>query len=455
VSSPITFSGFNSIDFNTILNAVMTQERQPLDALQTQANTLQAQNSIFATLAGKLTTLGNAADSLKDAKSLSLLSATSSDSGVGVSTTSGTVPGTYAIVVSELARAQATASQSTYTATDAVVGTAGTMTLTSPSGSPFSVTLTGSTTLQQLADTINGDSTSPATASIVQSAPGQYQLVLTGNQTGAANAFTVTSAFTGGAGVAFKDTNGDGVSGDSAADNTQSAVDAALTVNGLPVTSSSNTVTDVVPGVTLSLSAKDPAKTVTVSVTRDTSAAKNVIQKFIDGYNAVVQFNTDQANNAKNGYANISRDPMLRGFKDGMRTALMDTYPAGSFSQLAAIGLGFDMSGKLTLDSDVFNAAIAKSPSDVQQLISGSTGDGGAFGAISTLIDQYTNTGGLVASARDRIDAQVAAMTNRLDSMSAALEIRRQSLQQEYIAADLAMTRLKSQSASLTSATSS
>jgi flagellar hook-associated protein 2 len=454
VSSGITFSGFNSIDFNTILNAVMTQERQPMDALQTQADTLQAKNSIFSTLAGKLTTLGTAADALKEVKSLSLLSATSSDAGVGVSTTAGTVPGTYSVVVSELARAQVTASQQTFSATDAVVGTGGALTLTPASGSAFTLTLTGSTTLQELADKINNDDTAPATASIVQSAPGSYQLVLTGRETGAANAFTVSSTLSGGTGVAFKDTDGNGIAGDTAADNTQSALDAALTVNGLPVTSSSNTVTNVVPGVTLSLNKKDPANTAIVSVTRDTSGARNVVQKFINAYNDIVQFTKDQGTAESSGRANISRDPLLRGFKDSMRTALMDSYGAGSFTQLAAVGIGFDMYGKMTLDADAFNSAIAASPADVQQLISGSTGDGGAFGAISTLIDQYTNAGGLVASAKDRIDAQVKNMNQRLDSMAAALEIRRSSLQQEYIAADLAMTRLKSQSASLTSATS-
>jgi flagellar hook-associated protein 2 len=453
VSSGITFSGFNSIDFNQILNAVMTQERQPLDALQTQANTLQAQNSIFATLAGKLTTLGAASDTLKDAKSLSLLSATSSDAGVGVTTTGGTVPGTYSVVVNELARAQVTASTSTFTATDTAVGTGGSLTLTDTAGTPHAVTLTGSMTLQQLADAINADETSPATASLVQSTPGHYQLVFTGKDTGSANAFTVTSTLTGGPGVSFIDTDGDGISGNSDADNTQKAIDASLTVNGLPVTSSSNTVTDVVPGVTLSLTKKDPANTVTVSVSRDTSAAKNVIQKFINAYNDIVKFNTDQASAATSGSANISRDPLLRGFKDSMRTALMDAYPSGSFSQLAAIGIGFDSTGKMTLDQATFDNAIAASPGDVQSLISGATGDGGAFGAISKMIDQYTDAGGLVASARDRITAQVKSMNDRLDSMSAALEIRRQSLQQEYTAADLAMTRLKSQSASLTSAT--
>ena len=190
------------------------------------------------------------------------------------SSSAGTIPGTYSVVVSELARAQSTASTTTFGASTDIVGTGGTLMLTPTTGSAIPITLTGSTTLQQLTDQINAATGSPATASIVQSAPGSYQLVLTGANTGSANAFTITSSLTGGTGVAFKDTDGDGVSGNSAADNAQSAIDAAFTVNGLPVTSSSNSVTDVIPGVTLSLNRKDPATAVTVSVSRDTAGAK-------------------------------------------------------------------------------------------------------------------------------------------------------------------------------------
>ena len=69
MSSPITFSGFNSIDFNRILTAVMSQESQPLTDLQTRQSTLDGQNSAFGTLAA-LSTLGTAADNLKAIKSL-------------------------------------------------------------------------------------------------------------------------------------------------------------------------------------------------------------------------------------------------------------------------------------------------------------------------------------------------------------------------------------------------
>lgn len=440
MGSPITFSGFNSIDFNMILNAVMAQERTPLTRLETQRNTLETQNSAFATLAGKLTSLESAVDNLKKDDSLAFLTATSTDSGVGVSATGGTVTGTYDIVVSELAKGQVTPSSTEFTSLTQVVGTSGNVTLTPAGGGAATViNLAPSMTVQQLADAINAKQDSPASASVVQTSPGKYKLVLSGRETGTTNAFTIqTNLIAGGAGLAFDP-------------NSQDAIDAEFSVNGVDVVSASNTVTDVISGVTLSLTRKDPATTVTVKVDRDGSQAKALVNKFISAYNDLQTFAKDQATAALAGRASIGRDPLLRSLKDALRSASFAEYAGGSMKKLAEIGIGFDRTGKMVLDSEVFDNAVATSATDVQTLVSGATGDGGAFGAFATLIEEYTDAGGLVSTLRQRIDDQISGMDRRLDSMEAQLAVRKAALQREYIAADLAMTRLKSQSASLSS----
>ena len=440
MGSPITFSGFNSIDFNMILNAVMAQERTPLTRLETQRDTLETQNSQFATLAGKLASLKTSVENLKKNESLAFLSATSTDSGVGVSTTSGTVTGTYDIVVTELAKAQVTSSNTEFTSLTQVVGTSGTVTLTpSGGGAATVIDLSPSMTVQQLADAINAEEDSPASATVVQTAPGKYKLVLSGHETGTTNAFTLqTNAIAGGAGLVFDP-------------NSQDAIDAEFSVNGVDVLSASNTVTDVIAGATLSLTRKDPATTVTVKVERDGSASKALVNKFISAYNDLLTFAKDQGTAALSGRASIGRDPLLRSLKDALRSASFAEYTGGSMTKLAEIGVEFDRAGKLVLNSEVFDNAVATSATDVQTLVSGATGGGGAFGAFATLIEEYTDAGGLVSTIRKRIDDQVSGMNRRLDSMEAQLAVRKAALQREYIAADLAMTRLKSQSASLSS----
>ena len=440
MGSPITFSGFNSIDFNMILNAVMAQERTPLTRLETHRDTLQTQNTAFATLAGKLTSLQTAVDNLKKDDSLALLSATSTDSGVGVSTTTGTVTGTYDIVVSELAKAQVTASSTQFTSLTEVVGTSGSVTLTpSGGGAATTINLAPSMTLQQLADAINAQQNSPASASVVQTSPGNYKLVLSGRDTGTTKAFTIqTNAISGGVGLAFDP-------------NSQDAIDAEFSVNGVDVVSASNTVTDVISGVTLSLTRKDPATTVTVKVDRDMSQAKALVNKFVSAYNDLQTFAKDQATAAIAGRASIGRDPLLRSLRDALRSASFADYTGGSMKRLAEIGVGFDRAGKMILDAEVFDDAIEASATDVQTLLSGASGNGGAFGAFATLIEDYTEAGGLVSASRQRIDEQVTGINRRLDTMESQLALRKAALQREYMAADMAMTRLKSQSASLSS----
>ncbi len=452
MGSPITFSGFNQIDFNLILNAVMAQESQPLATLQAQQKALQTQKTAFGTLATRLGTLQSAVEDLQGTDSLSVLTASSSDSGVGVATSGGSLAGTYNVVVTELARAQVLASTSSYTSVDDVVATSGTLTITPATGDPLTISVSQSTTLKDLAAAINDEEDGSVTAAVVQATPGHYKLVLTGKDTGVDHAFTVTSTLAGGGGLAFTDTDADNVFGDSAADNTQVALDAALTVNGLAVTSASNTVTDVVPGVTLTLTKKDPAVTAVVSVKRDAAEAKRVVNKFISAYNSFVDFTKDQGTAAVAGRASIGRDPVLRGFRNAVRVAMQSAYSdGGTFTRLAAVGIGYDIDGKMTLDESAFDASIASAPTDVQKLFSGATGDGGAFGALADLVAQYTQAGGLLDSARDRIDEQVRSMAGRLDDMQARLDVRRTLLQQQYTAADLAMTQLKSQSGGLSS----
>ena len=315
-------------------------------------------------------------------------------------------------------------------------------------------------TIKQLAEAINAKADAPVTASVVQAAPGQYRLVLTGKSTGAANAFTMTSSLTGGQGsvgaltnqpLTFTDTDSDGVYGDSDADNSQKAVDAALTVNNLSITSSTNTVENVVPGVTLTLLKKDQTKTISVGVTRANDASADVLNKFLNAYNDVQTFFKDQTAAAIAGKTSIGRDPVLRGFRDSLRSAMLAQYPpVGSpYRQLASIGVEFDSNGKLTLNRELFDKALADSPGDVQKLFGGTDGTGGVFGALKTLVTDYTQSGGLVAGAQTRLTDQVKNVSKRLDSLENQLTIRRNALQQQYIAADMAMSRMNSQGSSL------
>ncbi len=443
-TSGITFSGFNDIDFNVVLNAIMDQESQPLTALQSRQTALKKTDTNYTTLAAKLGALQSKATSLSDSKTLIRYTASASDSNaLTTSASTGSVPGRYDVVVNDLARAQVTVSTSTAADRDTtIVATGGTLTI----GGQI-VTVSGSVTLQGLADLINADSAGPATASVIQTAPGAYRLALTSKEAGAANAFFVQNGLFGTT-MTFADGDFDGVSGDSAADNAVSATNASALINGIPVTGTSNTLVDAIPGVTLTLLQKDPLKTVVVSVDRNDTDLTDRVEAFVAAYNDLVKFATDQASAAATGATGtLGRDALLRTLKTELRDTVAKAYGSGAVTHLAEIGIGFNRTGQLVLDRTQFAAAMAENPSAVKTLFTDPTN--GVFKAVDTVIDSYITSGGFVPSARTRVSDQLTRLATRIDDMTATLAVRRRTLQAQFIAADRAMTTLKSQQSAI------
>lgn len=435
MGSPISLSGFNNIDFNLVLNAIMDQERIPVTFLENDLRNLEGQDAEYSLLATKLADVGTATEKLSTTDGFAARTLTNSDPAILTAGSSDTAPvGAYDVVVSTLARGQVTASTSTYADSDTtIVANGGTLTI-----GGIDVTLSGDVTLQGLADAINATTDIPVTASVLQSGTNSYQLVLTGNNTGLANAFAITNALTGGAGVTF-------------GANSVEASDAALTVNNISITSVDNTIEGAIPGTTLTLLKADPATTVTLSVARDNQEIKTLVDNFLTAYNDLTDYLDAQFTASGEGSDTaIGRDGLVRGLRNSMRQTLSQAYSVGgAFSYLAEVGIGADAAGQLTVDATLFDAALQDSRTDLESLFAGGGGAAGAFGTIETLIETYTDAGGLLPNVQDRLDTQMQGLGNRIFNLEERLEVRRASLQSEFIAADLAITQLNSQLDSL------
>lgn len=434
MGSPVTLSGFNSIDFNLILTSIMTQESQPLTALQSRQSALKSRASTFDQLTSRVTALQQAAAKLTG-ESLAGFAATSNDAtAISVAAGAAAMPGRYDVVVSTLARAQVTAS--TTMAPDAdttVVASGGTITI-----GDVTVTLSGAATLRQLADAINQTSDPPARATVVQTGPSSYRLVLTARDTGVENAFTVTNNLTGGTGITF-------------GANAVEAADAAFTVNNIPVTSASNVVESAVPGVTLTLFREDPAKTIAIDVAEDNAALKTRIETFVTAYNDLVKFATDQTAAAGRGdQTSIGRDPLLRQLRNQLRSALSSEYATGgALTALAQAGVELTRTGTLELNTARLDEALAGGTASLAALFTGTDGNPGVFAGLDDLLDNYTQGDGLLPGARRQLTEQAARFDAQIAAMQDRLALRRAALQREFIAADQAMTMLKSQTNSL------
>jgi flagellar hook-associated protein 2 len=428
MSTPVS-----STDLSALIIALTQQPSTPQAGLQMHVPNLQPRYSSAATLAADVGALQAAASGLGAANSSTGTGVANTNPGaVALSTSAAPAEDSYySVAVNSLAQAQVTSSSSTYADADTtIVATGGSLTI-----GGVAVKVSGSTTLQGLADAINGAGGVPVTAAVVQSAAGQYSLALTGNQTGAAGAFTVANDLTGGAGIAF-------------GANTQEATDASVSIDGVTTTSATNHISSAIPGATLTLLQANASATITLTTAAnapDASNARTLAQNFVTAYNTLEAFAQSQPPAHVNGdLTGGTHDGLLASLMTDLGSQLAGSSGTGDASQqLARVGITLDSSGTLTFDS----AAATASP---QNLLSGSDSSSGLFSAITTTIDRYVRAGGLVADPQTPAATGQPSLAEQIASMQSQLALEQQLLQQQDAATNSAVSTLTSQGTTLT-----
>lgn len=425
----ISFSGFNNIDFASVVDALMKVEQQPLTQLQTQQTNATAQQSAYATLATKLSAVRSASGALMSSTAFSGTAATLSNaSALSVTLGAGTPVGSYEVFINSLARAQVTTTSSTHADKDTtIVASGGTLTI-----GGVNVTLSGDVTLDGLAGAINATTNIGVTASVVKNGA-NYQLVLTGKATGAANSFAITNNLTGGTGAAFSATNA------------QDATDATGKVNGVSFSSDTNQLTGAIPGATMKLLQTTGATPVTVAVSPDNTDLKTKITAFVAAYNDMLSFlNSQDAAAAQKDPGSISRDSLTKGLRRELNSIVSKTFGTGTFTALPDVGFTFARNGQLQFDEKRFDTSMTTDADSVRTLFSGSGTTSGAFKAFDDAVKTYTQSGGLVPNAQSRLSAQLTSLAGRIEDMNRRLAVRKKALQAQFTAADAAISQLNS-----------
>ncbi|MDR4494354.1 MAG: flagellar filament capping protein FliD [Nitrospirales bacterium] len=300
----ISFGGLgNGVDFGQVVDLLVQVQRQPIDRLTQRKLSAQSKLTDFGLLGGRLNSLQSAASSLRTKLSFdkSQISVTSGSTKTPLVATvsSGAAQGSYTVRVNQLASANQIASQSGTAVssidTDIVSGGAGTFSFQVGSGAVQTVNLEASATLEDLKDAIN-DLGAGVSASLLNTgtevAP-QYRLVLSSNDTGQDHAITITSDNTD------LNTVGSGVDIFQAALDSEvelGVTDVGAGTQAVTINRSSNTLTDVIPGVNLNLQAADTANPVNITVSQDNEAVKDAISNFVTAYNDVVSFINERTN---------------------------------------------------------------------------------------------------------------------------------------------------------------
>jgi flagellar hook-associated protein 2 len=374
LGNTVNITGLASgLDTSSIIAGLTQLNTQHIQDLQAQKAVITQKQSVFSDLGTKLSTLQDAASQL--ARSVSgafdTTTAVSSDTNyVDAASSTTAASGVYSITVQTLAKAQQLASQGFADAGTNIKQ--GTLTLQLGAGTATTVTINSSNnTLQGLADAINAASTDVRASIVNDGTATPYRLLLTASRSGAANTIQVTNNLT----------NGDGATIDPTNTTVQAAADASVRVGSgagaVTVTSPTNRLDKLIPGVTLNLKQADPTKPITITVGPDVSSAGDAVQGFVDSYNAVVDFvGSHSGYNASTQQAgellgNFDVDGLMRDLGISLGASVPSVN--SSVNRGSTVGLSFDDAGHLQFDRSKLESVLSgnvpgASANDVKRL---------------------------------------------------------------------------------------
>jgi flagellar hook-associated protein 2 len=350
ISSPGLASG---IDIKGIVSQLVALDRAPLQPLQRTASSLKSELSVYGSLKSMVSTLGDAAAKLSTSSGWSGVKASSSNAtAVGAAAAAGASATSLSIEVKQLARAQSAASGAIPTGSG--VG-GGTLSIQVGSGAPVDLVIeAGSDTLTDVARQIN-EAKAGVSATVLRDASGE-RLLMRSTETGTTNSFTVGVS---GASPGGLDRLAFGPSVTGGATQTQAAQDAMATINNVTITSSSNTLSDTVEGITLTLSQVTTAA-VEIEVKADQDAMRKNVQSFVDEYNALNNLLTESTKyNAESKTAgSLQGDSTARGLQNALRAMMRSVTASSPFSRLLDVGIEAQQGGKLEIKADKLDAAL-------------------------------------------------------------------------------------------------
>ncbi|OZG73771.1 flagellar capping protein [Hahella sp. CCB-MM4] len=357
-----------------LIDQLASAEREPTEKrLDAKQETVEAKLSDISRLKNAVTDLRLSARFLSSASFLSATSATSSSSAITATADSGAKLGTYQIDVTNLATAQ-TLNSTTFTDDDTTSVGTGTLSI-SVAGVTKNITIDSSnSTLQGIADEINSQSGLGATATVIYTGSG-YQLSISADETGTDNSIEINVTDDDG-----NDTDTSGLSQLVFNGTTQNlsediaAEDLTFTLNGISITRSSNTVDDVLSGITFDFTAETSGSLATVKVQQDSSAIAEKIQGLVDDYNALQEIISETTDyDVDSGVAGtLLGEASVRNVSSLLRNIIYSVVPgleSGGVRSLAEIGISTDKdSGQLSFDSSIFSKKMADYPDDVAAL---------------------------------------------------------------------------------------
>lgn len=361
----------SGLSTDEIVAKIMQYKQRPVTVLKSQRDALTEKLTVWQSVNARLLAVKMKAAQLSTSVAFQAKTAESSNTNaLTAAANTAATPGTYQIKVVSLATSQQMASDANYSSTTGVSLGAGTITFTNTETGAQSYVFVneGADSLEGVRDAINA-ANAGVTASIVNDGSDTpYRLMLTSKATGTGGGFTVSASLTGGEGLSF---TGPG-SLLTPAEDAQIQIGSGATP--ITITSSSNTISDALPGITLNLLSATPDSTVTVTVAGDNTAIVGKVTDLVTSYNEFVDYVKEISSydpETQTGGVLLG-DFSLQNIVADMNSTLNRNVSglSGTFAALSGVGVRLGTDGKLVLDEAALTAGLARDPSAVSRVFS-------------------------------------------------------------------------------------
>lgn len=414
----------SGLDTKVLVEAIVGASRAPQQSqIDRRKSGVETEISGLAQLKSAMAGLRTAMGQLNDQREFSFpaLSNSKPDNIFASFSNTGTQQaGMHEIKVTQLARQAVHVSSPQSSADGDLLGAQGTFTFTVGSNSPVTLTLAAdNSSLNDLASAINAEDAG-ASARVIQTGDGNYQLFLESDKPGTANAVTVSAGLFG---------------IDASAE--QAAQDASFTYNGVSMSRSSNQVTDLIPGVDLDLMEADTNTTVRIEVSQGKAGAVAAIEGLVAAYNLFEGAAADLSalENAEGEQGALYGDSAVRALRAKFRDMFLDegSTKGANIKRMGDMGVNFDRYGVLQLDSTKLEAALDSHYDEVRKFFTADTNDQLAYGEadrglagdLIKMVDDYLGAGGIMLS-REQSNAR---LLTRIDEDQARLDTRMEDLE--------------------------
>jgi flagellar hook-associated protein 2 len=418
--TPGSSNAGSGIDVTSIVNQILDSERGPEKLLQAQQIQITSESAALNKLSVNLSSLKDKVNTLKDfTGALSGMIANSSENNILTATAQNSAAaGSHVVVVNQLATTSS--AYSTPLATSATTFGTGTITL-QVGTAPVTITVDNQiNTIDGLANYINAQSLG-VKANIIQDATGT-RLTMVSSSTGLPGNITLIG-----------NTSGLGLT-------TVAGQNAALTIDGVPISSASNTVTGALAGVTLNLANAAPGTQVELELTADTTKAKQGITDFVSAYNTVIsainsQFTVDGSTNTAGP---LAANSSLRALQASLLSDVTYSISGNNgLISLASIGVDMNDDGTLTVNNAELDGVLAGQFSDVQNLFQSVSSGGLALHFSSDLGNLTDASQGLMALNLTQNASTLAMLKDQINSFEDRMTVREQQLIQQYSRIDV------------------